>query len=63
MNESKKGSICGLGTRERFDNYPNIENAATIKGLLTDMLNPQEAKRANAKLIQDKYKDWLSGNF
>ena len=37
--------------QEVFENYPLIQNAATIKSLISDMLCPNEANRATAREI------------
>ena len=49
MLNSKNASVVSQDYQEAFDNYPYIENAATIKALLSDMLHPEESKRASAK--------------
>ena len=42
-----------------FENYPDIEHASTIKGLIEDILTLDETKRITAKEIMQKYKEWL----
>lgn len=63
MINNRKGSTGNQLCHETFDSYPRIQHASLIKSLLMDMLNPTESKRASAKSIQEKYREWLSGNF
>jgi hypothetical protein len=43
----------------RFEKHPNILNIDLIKGMLSDILNIEEAKRAGADLILKKYELWF----
>lgn len=42
-----------------FENYSDIEDASTIKALVEDILNLDEADRITAAQILDKYEAWL----
>ena len=64
----RSGSVTGRRKRrntivEKFQDYPDIENATTICNILQELLQADEAKRASAREIQQKYHNWLSGKF